>query len=150
MSNQTFGPSEKGFGDGVPDKSQAAPTLTSQVQGVLDQQITRGANVMTNVANAARRAADEIEPEAPQIAGLVRGSADWLDQYSHDLQDQSAQEIYRNAAEFTRRQPAAVFGVAALAGFFALRVLRSSETITSSRSGRRFTRSSQAEDFHGS
>jgi len=148
MSNQTFGSSEKGFGDGAPDKSQAAPTLTSQVQGVLDQQITRGANVMMNVASAARRAADEIQPEAPQIAGLVRGSADWLDQYSHDLQDQSAQEIYRNAAEFTRRQPAVVFGVAALAGFFALRVLRSSET--SSRSGHGFTRSPQAENFNGS
>src|SRR5680860_840477 len=53
-----------------------ATTVTSQVQDALDQQVVRGARTITNVARSARRAADELETDAPQIAGLVRGVAD--------------------------------------------------------------------------
>jgi hypothetical protein len=103
--------------------------------------------MMTNVAHSARRAADELETDAPQIAGLVRGVADRVEEYSHNLEHQSVTDIYEAASDFTRRQPAAVFGIAALAGFFALRTLKSSQT--SSASGSR-ARSPGSEEFHGS
>jgi len=128
-------------------QSGTTSTITSQVQGALDQQVVRGAKVMTNVAQSARRAADELETDAPQIAGLVRGVADRVEQYSRSLENQSVTDIYQTASDFTRRQPAVVFGVAALAGFFALRTLKSSST--SSRSGRR-SGSPQSGEFHGS
>jgi hypothetical protein len=108
-------------------------TVTSQVQDVLDQQVIRGAKTMTNVAQSARRAADELESDAPQIAGLVRGIADRVEEYSHQLEDQSITDIYQSASEFTRRQPAVVFGVAALAGFLALRTLKSAKADASPR-----------------
>ena len=128
---------------------ESASTMTSQVQGVLDQQVHKGARVAANVANSARRAADELETESPQLADLVRGMADRLREYSRDLEERSAVDIYESASDFTRRQPALVFGVAAFAGFLALRTLRSRPTrATNSGSHRR--RSAQGNEFHGS
>ena len=83
---------------------------------------------MTNVAHSARRAAAELQADAPQIAGLVRGVADRVEEYSRNLENQSVTDLYQAAADFTRRQPALVFGVAALTGFFALRTIKSSGT----------------------
>ena len=84
--------------------------------------------MMSNVARSAKRAAQELERDAPQIAGLVSGVADRVEEYSRTLEKQSVTDLYRTASDFTRRQPALVFGMAALAGFFALRTLKSSQT----------------------
>ena len=71
-----------------------ATTITSQVQDALDQQVVRGARTITNVARSARRAANELETDAPQIAGLVRGVADRVEEYSRSLETQSVTDIY--------------------------------------------------------
>ena len=130
-----------------PQESTAAPII-SQLQAAMDEQVVRGAQTMTTVAKSARRAADELETAAPQIAGLVRGVADRVEDYSRNLETQSAADIYQAASDFTRRQPAVVFvGLAALAGFFALRTIKNSST----RSGRGSpVNSSGGEEFHGS
>jgi hypothetical protein len=133
-----------GGGFAQDQESGADSTITSQVQGALDQQITRGAIMMTNVARSARRAADELDTDAPQVAGLVRGVADQVEQYSRSLENQSVTDVYQAASDFTRRQPAVVFGIAALAGFFALRTLKSSST-----SSRKGSRDSQSREFRG-
>jgi hypothetical protein len=127
--------------------NQSASTLTSQVQGVLDQQVVKGAKVVRNVANSVRRAGNELETDAPQLAGLVRGMADRLQDYSRSLEQQSVTDIYRGASDFTRQQPAIVFGLAALAGFFALRTLKSSSSDVGTRNGRRDVTGNA---FHGS
>jgi ElaB/YqjD/DUF883 family membrane-anchored ribosome-binding protein len=154
-SNQSFSGKAAGMdrtrasgGGSTPNQeSGMASTITSQVQDALDHQVVRGAKTITNVAQSARRAADELETDAPQIAGLVRGVADRVEEYSRSLETQSVTDIYQSASDFTRRQPAVVFGVAALAGFFALRTFRSSSTS----SGRgRPVNSPRGEEFHGS
>jgi hypothetical protein len=122
-------------------------TVSRQVQDALDQQVMRGARTMAIVAHSARRAAGDLENDAPQIAGLVRGMADRIEEYSRDLEHQSVTDIYQSASDFTRRQPAVVFGIAALAGFLALRTLRSGQTNSSS-PGR--TSRPQGEELHGS
>jgi hypothetical protein len=53
---------------GDDQKSTRASTLTSQVQAALDQQVVKGAKMMSNVANSTRRAADELQTDAPLIA----------------------------------------------------------------------------------
>src|SRR6476660_3429197 len=85
--------------------------------------------------------------DAPQLAMLVGGLADRAEEYSQSLENQSVSDIYRSASDFTRRQPAVVFGVAALAGFFALRILKSSRA--TSADGMR-TSSPRNEQFYGS
>ena len=123
-------------GQNRPRANQSASTLTSQVQGVMDQQVVKGAKVVSNVANSVRRAANDLETDTPQLAGMVRGMADRLQDYSRNLEQQSVTDIYRGASDFTRQQPAIVFGLAALAGFFALRTLKSSSSDAGTRNGR--------------
>lgn len=130
--------------------AETASTLASQVQGVLDLQVAKGARIVSNVAHSTRRAAKELETDTPQIAGLVRGMADRLEDYSRDLEHRSVADIYQSASDFTRQQPALVFGLAALAGFFTLRTLRSSQTGSAPASVGGHGGGSQREEFHGS
>ena len=134
-------------GSGSDQQSEGGSSITSEVQEALDQQVVRGARMMSNVARSAKRAAQELERDAPQIAGLVSGVADRVEEYSRTLEKQSVTDLYRTASDFTRHQPALVFGMAALAGFFALRTLKSSQTGSA---GRTTMRSSRNEQFYGS
>jgi ElaB/YqjD/DUF883 family membrane-anchored ribosome-binding protein len=105
--------------------SEAASTITSQVKSLLDDKVNDGADMFGHVARSAHTAAEELDKNAPQLAGLVRGVADRMDSYASDLRDQSIDQLVSAASNYTRRQPAIVFGLAALAGFFALRTIKS-------------------------
>jgi hypothetical protein len=108
----------------------AAGTVSDQVTQLLDRQVGAGAIMMTHAARSAKRAAEDLQQEAPQLASLVRTFAGQIDGYADNLRDQSVQDLMRSASDFTRRQPALVFGAAALAGFFALRMIKSSSSIS--------------------
>jgi hypothetical protein len=105
--------------------SQTASTLTGEVKEVLDRKVSGGADTLGVIARSAKRVADDLDRDAPQMAGMVRALASRMDGYADDLRHQSVDELVRTASDFTRRQPAVVFGLAALAGFFALRTLKS-------------------------
>jgi hypothetical protein len=111
--------------------SDAAGTVSGQVTQLLNRQVGAGANMMTHAARSANRAAEELDQEAPQLANLVRTFAGQIDAYADNLSEQSVQDLMRTASDFTRRQPALVFGAAALAGFLALRMIKSSSPISS-------------------
>jgi hypothetical protein len=64
-------------------------------------------------------------------ADLVRSFATRVDGYAEGLQDQTVDQLARAASDYTRRQPALVFGLAALAGFFAFRTMKSAQSVTS-------------------
>ena len=104
--------------------SDTAATLTGEVKEILNRQVGGGADMLGNVARSVRRAAEDIERDPPQIADLARTLATRVDGYAHDLRDQSVEQIWQTTEDFTRRQPAVVFGLAALAGFFALRIVK--------------------------
>jgi len=79
----------------------------------------------------------------------VRGAAERVEEFSDDMRGKSVDELMRTASDFTRRQPALVFGLASLAGFVLLRVLKSNSPDNSRdghRGAERFERSRQ---FHG-
>ena len=56
----------------------------------------------------------------------MRNAADRAEEFSQDLREQTVDDLIRMASDFTRKQPALVFGLASLAGFLAFRVLKSS------------------------
>jgi hypothetical protein len=62
---------------------------------------------------------------------LIRTLASRIDRYADQLRGQSVDQIWQSAADLTRRQPALVFGLAALAGFVALRTVKASPPIAS-------------------
>ena len=106
-------------------------TVTAQVKQLLDRQVGSGADMMGHVAGAVKRAAQELDRDAPQLAGMVRTAAEQMNGYADGLRDQSVEQLTRAASDFTRRQPAVVFGLAALAGFCVLRTLKSSPSMAS-------------------
>jgi hypothetical protein len=105
--------------------SEAASTITDHVKELLDSQLASGVEMVGHLGNSAKRAAADLDRNAPQLAGLVRGVGDRIESYANDMRDQSVDELFRSASNFTRRQPALVFGLAALAGFFAFRTIKS-------------------------
>jgi hypothetical protein len=126
--------------------AETAGTMIQQVRQILDRQVDTGAEVVGGIAGAVKRTADELDREAPQLAGLVRAAGEQIDCYAGNLRDQSVDQLVRTASNFTRRQPAMVFGLAALAGFVALRTVKSTSSPTSSPS----TRSTvNGRDSHG-
>ena len=129
--------------------SDAAATVTGEVKGLLNRQLETGADTLGGFARSVKRAAEDLEGDSPQTANLIRTFASRVDGYAEGLRDRSIDELWHSAADFTRRQPALVFGIAALAGFFALRTVKSTPSVSSpsiqpsrssqSGSGRRIT-----------
>jgi hypothetical protein len=105
--------------------SEGVYTITDQVKELLDSQLASGVEMVGHLGSSAKRAAADLDRNAPQLAGLVRGVGNRIESYAGDLRDQSVDELFRSASNFTRRQPALVFGLAALAGFFAFRTIKS-------------------------
>jgi hypothetical protein len=126
--------------------SEAVSTITDQVKELLNSQLASGVEMVGQFGSSAKLAADDLDQNAPQLAGLVRGVADRIEGYAEDKRDQSIDQLFRSASDFTRRQPALVFGLAALAGFFAFRTLKS--TALPVQPVRRTQRPSAGE-FHG-
>jgi ElaB/YqjD/DUF883 family membrane-anchored ribosome-binding protein len=110
--------------------SQTAATARGEIKQLLDQQVDQGAQMLASVAKSAQRVAQDLQSDSPRAAGLVRAFAGRVDGYANDLRDQSFEDIVKTASDFTRRQPALVFGLAALAGFFALRTFKSGSSVS--------------------
>jgi hypothetical protein len=104
--------------------SDAASSVSDHVMGLLNDQIGVGAQSANHFAGSMRIAADDLERESPLLAGLVRGFSHNVDHYADRLEDQTVEQLVKNASDLTRRQPALVFGLAALAGFFAYRTFK--------------------------
>jgi hypothetical protein len=103
-----------------------ASDASQKAKGFLNMQVSSGSDLAGHVAQSVRCAADSLDSNAPQLAGLARGAAERVEQFSRDIRGQTVEDLVRTASEFTRRQPALVFGLASLAGFLAFRVLKSS------------------------
>jgi ElaB/YqjD/DUF883 family membrane-anchored ribosome-binding protein len=104
--------------------SSLAADANARAKGFLNQRVSSGAELAGQVADSARCAADKLNEKAPQLAEFVRSAAGRVDQLSDQMRDKTVDELLRNASDFTRKQPALVFGLASLAGFLLLRVLK--------------------------
>lgn len=129
--------------------ADAASTMSDHVMGLLNDQLGVGAQSATRFASSMMLAADDLEPENRMLAGLVRGFAHNVDHYADRLEDQTVQELAQSASNFTRRQPALMFGLAALAGFFAFRTFKSANAKSVSSPPIQPTDYHSAGDSHG-
>jgi hypothetical protein len=84
--------------------------------------IPTGIDAISTVARAVEGAAENLEAEAPQIAGFVREAAQTVEHLSSDLRERSLGEIATSVAKFAKEEPAAFFGSAILAGFILARL----------------------------
>jgi hypothetical protein len=109
----------------------AASNLSGQAKELLDRQIASGSKMAGQFARSARIAAKEMDTESPAAASLMRGVAGSVESYASTLQDQNVDQLVKTVSDYTRRNPAIVFGLAALAGFFVLRGARASGVLAS-------------------
>jgi hypothetical protein len=120
-------------GSGAKDAAYAlASDANKKATGLLNQQFATGADFAGNIAEAVNAAADSLEQKSPQLAKFVRGAAETVEEFSKDIRGQTVQELVKTASDFTRKQPALVFGLASLAGFAVFRVLKSNTPARSS------------------
>jgi hypothetical protein len=111
--------------------SDTASTMTDSVMGLLNEQIGSGATSAGRLADAMRVAAGDLSRESPLLASVVRTLAGNVDGYAERLQNQTVEQLTKTASDYTRRQPALVFGLAAVAGFFAFRTFRNAQSVSS-------------------
>jgi hypothetical protein len=101
---------------------------TDHVKNMLDRQIGSHISAAAVLAGAVKRAADDIEQKSPLAAGFVRKLSDRVEEFALTYEDETVEQLVRSASDFTRREPALVFGLAAFAGFLVFRTLNSVPT----------------------
>jgi hypothetical protein len=129
--------------------ADAASSMSDQVMGLLNDQLGVGAQSANRFAGSMRVAADDLGHENPMLAGLIRGFAQNVDHYADRLEDQTVEQLAKSASDLTRRQPALMFGLAALAGFFAFRTFKSTSASSVVSPPIQPTHSHPAGDNHG-
>jgi hypothetical protein len=77
------------------------------------------------MAGALRRAANEFG-EVPQAAQYIRLAANQIDSVSGAFRKRDLNQLVSDVQGFARRQPTAFLGMAVLAGFAAVRFLKTS------------------------
>lgn len=120
-----------------------ASSIKDQMQTALDGQVESGAAYIGHAASSVRTASADLSNNAPMLANLAEAAADKLDEYANGLKGKSVDELWSEATSFARRQPALVFGLAAVAGFLTYRTLKSSGSLPAKPVG------GAAEEFHG-
>jgi hypothetical protein len=110
-----------------PRLSSSDPQLAESARSMLGEQQRAAASGLGDLAGALRRAARDTNSEGKPVARLAESAADNLERFSNTLRDKDLGALMRDAESFARRQPVAFIGVAALAGFLAVRFLKSSQ-----------------------
>ena len=118
--------------------TEAASSVRGEVSRMLDRQVETGAAYLGHAAYSIRSAADDLSRNAPPLAGIADTVANKLDSYAETVQGKTAEELWDDAIDFTRRQPALVFGLASLAGFLAYRTIKSTQPATDDKPAREF------------
>jgi hypothetical protein len=102
--------------------SQAGEKLLSSVE----EQKAAGADFVSGVAGAVRRAANEFDKDVPQAAQYIRLAADQIGTVSDAFRRRDLNQLVTDVQGFARRQPTAFLGATVLAGFAAVRFLKTS------------------------
>lgn len=90
-----------------------------------EQQKQAGAQYVVGMADAVRRAAGEFDQQMPSAARYIRMAADQMETMSDSLRRRDVGQMVSDVQSFARRQPAAFLGMSLLAGFAAVRFMRS-------------------------
>jgi hypothetical protein len=96
----------------------------SKLRTTAEEQKVAGAEHVSAIAGAISRTADELETELPQAARYVRGAATEIQNLSDAVRQRDLNVLLRDVQDLARRQPAAFLGVSVLAGFAAIRFLK--------------------------
>jgi gas vesicle protein len=110
--------------------ADAAKNVASQATDRLKEKVSEqrgvGAEYVGSLAETIRRAAREFDKDLPIAGKYIRQAAVQVENVSDSIRTGDFNDLVRNAQSFARRQPTAFLGMAVLAGFAAVRFLKSS------------------------
>jgi ElaB/YqjD/DUF883 family membrane-anchored ribosome-binding protein len=115
--------------------SSLASDTRDRMKGLLGEKVASGAEFVDQVGSSTRRAADDLERNSPLISGLLRDASVRIEEFSQTLHAKSVDELVETASRYARRQPAMLFGAAAVAGFALFRLLKAGSEEGSLRRG---------------
>jgi uncharacterized phage infection (PIP) family protein YhgE len=124
------GSSAEAIKDRASDAMDAARDMASQASDkfkqTVDDQKNAGADYVGNLADTMRRAAREFDHDLPIAGAYIRKAASQIEGVSDQIKTGNFSDLVSGAQAFARRQPTAFLGLAVLAGFGAVRFLKSS------------------------
>ncbi|MBV9238945.1 MAG: hypothetical protein JOZ94_24160 [Xanthobacteraceae bacterium] len=107
---------------------EAISNLSSHAAGTVKElfnnQVNTGADFVSDIAHSIHCAADDLNHTAPQLGEFAHEAARQVDAFATRMREKPADELFADASDFARRQPAIVFGAAAVLGFAMFRVLK--------------------------
>lgn len=134
--NKGIGTQSSSSFDGMAEAHQDLGGIPGSVRGMAsragekiidtaEQQKAIGADYVDGIAGAVRRAADGFEEQVPQAAEYIRYAADQMETMTESFRRRDISQMMSDVQSFARRQPTAFLGLSFLAGFAAVRFLRS-------------------------
>jgi hypothetical protein len=100
----------------------------SRLQGKVAEQKGAGAEYVKRLAHSIDRAADQFEGEFPIAGSYMRTVASQVDNAAEALRSGNIEDLIKRAQAFAKEQPTAFLGLAFLAGFGAVRFLKSTSS----------------------
>jgi hypothetical protein len=116
-----------------------------KLMDVAETEKKAGTDFAAGMASAIRRAAHEFEDDVPQAAQYIRGAADQVDYITKSLRDRNVGQLISDVEDFARRQPTAFLGATVIAGFVALRFIKSSKAGVSQSSAGTYSANSRGQ-----
>jgi hypothetical protein len=104
----------------------AASQAADRIKDTVSEQKGAGAAYVGNLAEVMRRASREFDDELPIAGKYIRKAASQVENVADSIRTGDFNDLLSSAKSFARRQPAAFLGLATLAGFAAVRFLKSS------------------------
>jgi hypothetical protein len=98
---------------------------TDKLSDVVDEKKHAGAEYIGRVAETIRRAGREVEKEMPFVGPYVQQAANQIDGVGKSIRSGDINDLVSGVQDFARRQPVAFLGIATLAGFAAVRFVKS-------------------------
>jgi len=112
--------------DFVDAAKDVASQATDKFKQTVDGQKSAGAEYVGSLADTIRRAAREFDSDLPIAGTYIRKAASQVEGVADSIRTGNFKDLVRGAQSFARRQPTAFLGMAVLAGFGAVRFLKSS------------------------
>ena len=112
--------------DFVDAAKDVASQATDKLKQTVDGQKNAGAEYVGSLADTIRRAAREFDGDLPIAGTYIRKAASQVEGVADTIRTGNFKDLVRGAQSFARRQPTAFLGMAVLAGFGAVRFLKSS------------------------
>ena len=107
--------------------SEAYAAASEKVQEKLDEQVQDGAAYLDTVAETIRRAARDLEKDAPIASGIADFCADRLEDYAGKVEGKSAAGITRRCKGFHAEPTSNCSGRRGGLGFLAFRAFRNAQ-----------------------